>query len=162
MKNKTYLIFATIIIGVIALSVWIGKSNTIPSYSSSDPNRPIAAISEKSYNLGDMKVSDTKSYDFTISNKGKDDLTLSKIATSCDCTFAKIIKADGTESPAFTMGARNAWQTNLKTNESAKLRVIYKPSVMPIEGPVDRYVTISTNDPDNPKLEIKVSAVVFK
>ncbi|MDO8512967.1 MAG: DUF1573 domain-containing protein [bacterium] len=154
--------FIVIILLVILGAIAIGGSNTNPSYSQKDPNKPIAQVNEKSFNLGDMNVNDTKAYDFSITNTGKKDLTLNRISTSCDCTFAKIIKADGTESPNLTMNSANQWQTSLKTGESAKLRVTYKPSIMPLEGLVDRYATVATNDPDNPKLEFKVSAKVSK
>ncbi len=161
MKNY-FGIFVVIILLVVLGAIGIASINSAPSYSQNDQNKPVAFVQQKEANLGEMKIEDTKYYDFKISNKGKSDLLLSQISTSCDCTFAKIIKKDGAESPNLTMHSTNSWKTYLKPNESATLRITYKPSIMPVEGPIDRFATVSTNDPNNPKLEFKVSTVVSK
>lgn len=160
---KSYLLYGGFLLGVLALLailIWSGSRSAIKTTSANDPNRPIAKLAETAFDLGKMSVKDIKEHDFTITNQGKDDLIISRVATSCDCTYAYIIK-DGQKSPKFSMmGNIAGWKTNLKSGESATLKVIYEPAIMPVSGKVTRTVTVATNDPVNSKLEATVTAEV--
>ena len=147
-------------LGILAVIIWYSSTKTIKSFSTSDSNRPVAQLSQPTYDFGDMKVSDVRDHDFTIKNTGKSDLTLASVVTSCDCTFAQVILADGTKSPEFSMQNNSNWQTQVKPNQSVTLKVTYKPALMPVSGPVKRVVDVATNDPANPKLEVTITAKV--
>jgi len=107
-----------------------------------------------------MSVKDIKEHNFTIINDGKSELTLNNVMTSCDCTYVYIIKADKTESPKFTMHGDNSWKTSIQPGQSATVRVVYEPAIMPVFGAVERFVMVATNDPDHQKLEFKITAQV--
>src|SRR3546814_19888520 len=52
------------------------------------------------------------------------------------------------------------WQGVVEPGLSATIRVIYRPSLMPVEGPVARNVKFATNDPSRPVVELGVPATV--
>src|SRR3546814_2844751 len=52
------------------------------------------------------------------------------------------------------------WQGVVEPGLSATIRVIYRPSLMPVEGSVARNVKFATNDPSRPVVELGVHATV--
>lgn len=131
----------------------------IASYSTTDSNRPKAKFDSAFSDLGKMSVKDEKTAEFTIENTGSKPLTLYKISSSCDCTFG-LVDIDGNKSPEFSMHASGSWTGTVESGKSAKLSVIYRPSIMPVSGIVTRDVYVQTNDPENPKLTFTVKADV--
>ncbi|TSC93812.1 MAG: Uncharacterized protein CEN91_108 [Candidatus Berkelbacteria bacterium Licking1014_85] len=149
-------------IAILAFAVMLSFQNTAPSYSENDSNRPNAEILENKYDFGKITVKDVKEKDFLIKNIGKSDLIINKVVTSCDCAYAYIIDAQGEKSPRFSMGSPSKWQINISPNESVTLKTIYEPAIMPVSGLVNRTITVSTNDPLQPKLDFQLTAEVSK
>ncbi|MEX1052332.1 MAG: DUF1573 domain-containing protein [Patescibacteria group bacterium] len=135
------------------------NSVSIASYTSQDKQRPIVILEKDSYDFGEMKVSDKKSYDFVIKNTGKMPLQLTNISTSCGCTFAQII-SDNKKSPEFDMHPKGNYIAEISPSKKATVRVTYKPYVMPVYGFVEREVYIQTNDPNYKEIILKVTANV--
>lgn len=162
MKVSYIVLFVIIIAAIIGLAVWVGSDSTISTSNSDDPNRPIAEAKEKEFDFGEMNAKDVKEHNFEIKNSGKNDLILSQVSTSCDCTYVYIINSAGEKSPKFTMHGISNWQIKIKSGEAATLQVIYEPAIMPVEGAVERFISIATNDPNNPKLEFNIKAKVNK
>ncbi|MFA5770664.1 MAG: DUF1573 domain-containing protein [Patescibacteria group bacterium] len=131
----------------------------IISYSSSDKERPNVEAKVTSVDFGNIKVSEEKSKDFVIKNIGKKPLQLSNFSTSCDCTVVQFIYK-GKTSDEFSMHAQAEYVAEIAPQTEAKIRVIYRPYVMPVYGVVGREAYISTNDPLNPKLIFKVKSFV--
>ena len=80
------------------------------------------------------------------------------------CTYAEIT-IDGEKSPEFNMVMHNSpalrsWKETLAPGQTATVKAIYKPYLMPVQGPVDRYVIFNTNDPNNPEVQLGVKAIV--
>lgn len=48
----------------------------------------------------------------------------------------------------------------IEPSAKAMVRLTYKPSLMPVQGPVARYVKLNTNDPAKPVIELSVHATV--
>lgn len=148
-----------IVVAAVALS---GSEKTIDVKAQGVANMTIDKLKE---DLGSMKVAEEKSAIFTVTNTGKTVLRLWHVATSCDCTFATFT-INGQETPEFNMpghmGAtlRN-WLGEVAAGQKALLKVTYRPSIMPVTGPVSRNVVFSTNDPKNPKVEVTISADVL-
>lgn len=134
-------------------------SANVTGYSLSDKDKPSVVVSSSVSDLGNMKVKDEKSADFTIENKGIKPLSLFKISASCDCTFGQVTIGE-VKSPEFTMHAKNPWVGTVDPGKKATLRVIYRPFIMPVKGPVTRDVYVSTNDPANSRLTFTVKANV--
>ena len=101
------------------------------------------------------------STDFEFENRGKSDLVINKLSSSCGCTSASVVYQDSI-GPKFTMaghGQENPtdWEVAIKPGESAILRVYYDPSVHPdFEGAATRTVSIFSNDP----VEFEVKVVI--
>ena len=84
-------------------------------------------------------------------------MVIDGIVTSCMCTTANII-VDGEESPTFGMHAKpSSWKQVIKPGEEARLKINYDPNAHPeLRGSVTRVITLSSNDPQYPKKDIKV------
>lgn len=161
--NYTKIIFlAVLVIGLIGISIYgFSKTNRMPAFSGQDPNRPVAELAESTFNFGKVNNKDTQEHIFSIKNVGKSDLFISQITTSCDCTSAYIIQ-NGNTSPRFNMHINSDWKTGIKPDETVQVKAIYDPRVMPVEGKIERFVTMATNDPAKPKLEFKLDIEVVK
>lgn len=129
------------------------------TYSSEDKIKPRAVVKSTFADLGTMKVSEDKSADFIITNNGQKALQLSEITSSCNCTFAQVT-IDGKESDLYGMHAPSNFAGEILPGKNANIRVIYRPSIMPVYGVVGREVYVGTNDPDNPRLVFKIKANV--
>ena len=134
-------------------------AKTITNYSTSDKERPKAEVKATFSDLGKMKVSDEKSADFTIKNIGQKPLQLPRISSSCDCTFGQVV-VDCKESEFFGMHNPSGFSGEIAPGKEATIKVIYRPYIMPVYGPIDREVYVETNDPENPNLVFKVRANV--
>jgi len=135
----------------------IGKP--LELYSASESERPQAELNTKVQDLGQMKVSDVKSADFTLKNVGQKPLQITNVSTSCNCTFAQI-EINGKKSPRFSMHQNPNWVGEIEPGKEAKITATYQPSLMPVKGAVERDVLLTTNDPQNPNISLKVTAVV--
>ena len=149
---------------VIASSYFILVGNQAPTptlavYSAADKEKPKAETKVTTFDLGEMKVSDEKSGEFRIKNTGDKPLQLSKISSSCNCTFVQII-IDGKESDLFGMHSVSAFAGEIAPGKTAEVKVIYRPYIMPVYGVIEREGYIETNDPENRKLVFKVKANV--
>ena len=157
------IIFSLVVIGGSYFLIAGNKqknSSTLPVvYSLKDKEKPKAEIKVSSKNLGDMKESEQKSEDFIVKNVGNKPLTLFNISSSCGCTVGQII-IDGKTSEEFGMHAQSDKTFELVQGKEATVKVTYRPYVMPVSGKVDRQVFIETNDPENPRVEFKVTANV--
>ncbi len=172
MKNNIKIILAifgilTFIIVIVMIVLNVPESEkTKTNYKKDDPNRPIAVLQTDKIDWGEISLKDTKEGEVELRNDGVSPLEILKLSTSCDCTSVKLFY-NGSETKEYSMdmeGMRQAMNSKISiaSKTSAKLKVIYRPFVMPVNGAVIRQVFIETNDPVNPKLEIKASAMVNK
>jgi len=156
-------IFSLIVIGGSYLLVSGGKQNSSTSapvfYEVKDKEKPKIQVKDFIKDMGTIKVSDQKAEDFMIKNVGNKPLQLSQISSSCGCTVGQII-IDGNTSEEFGMHSQSDYIAEINPGKEAIVRVTYRPYVMPVYGPVDREVYVTTNDPENSKLVFKVKAVV--
>lgn len=154
-------LFSVVIIGGSYFMLVAGAKPDpdITSYSASDKQKPKAEAKIIFEDMGVMKVSEDKSADFELKNVGTKPLQLSRVTSSCNCTFAQII-LNGKESDLYGMHAPSNYAGEILPGKSAKIRVIYRPSIMPVYGVVGREVYVETNDPNNPKLVFKIQANV--
>ncbi|OGD84821.1 hypothetical protein A2165_04625 [Candidatus Curtissbacteria bacterium RBG_13_40_7] len=152
-----------IFLGVVLVGgvVFAYKSGRKPmeTYSATDQNRPQVELQTNLIDLGEMKVSDIKSADFTVKNIGNKPLQINNISTSCDCTFAQVIIGDQV-SPRFTMHQNPKWTGEIQPGQEAKVTATYEPTRMPVKGKVERSVHVKTNDPQNPDIALTVVATV--
>jgi hypothetical protein len=106
---------------------------------------PKIVVSPGFKDLGDV-TKEGFNYTFTVKNAGKKPLKIGRVSTSCGCTLATI------ESEL------------IMPNERTDLLVTFNPKLMEeeVRGEVSRIIFIRSNDPENPELEIKITANVVE
>lgn len=160
-KIILFSIIGTLLI-VVGGSVWLGSSQT-PQISASQ-NVKAYTTDPTSADWGDIpmyKGNVTKV--FTIKNTGTDTLKLYNIKTSCHCTKSHVnIGSD--ESPDFGMSSYSSWVGEVPPGKEAKLSVIFDPAYHGPNGvgPINRFVSVETNDKTNTKLTFTVTGTVVK
>lgn len=93
--------------------------------------------------LGDV-TKEGFNYTFTVKNIGDKPLKIERVSTSCGCTLATI-KSE-----------------LILPKEGADLLVTFNPKLMDeeVKGKISRIIFIKSNDPENPDVEIKITANV--
>lgn len=144
--------FAVLILGMTFL-VTRGQKPTpkTESYQRESTDRPKVEVPTSYMDIGPMKVSETKDASFVLKNVGTKPLQILNINSSCNCTFGQVIYKDITTNK-FGMHKQSGYVTDVAPGDSATVKVIYTPAIMPVYGFVSRDVIITTNDPENPKL----------
>ncbi len=150
----TVVIFAGIIIAVAA-----SGGTPVDNYKITDMERPSIEVSERNFDFGKTKVSEIKTKEIEIKNRGNKPLIISNVFTSCDCTFAQFVIA-GQESDKFSMQRDRKWRGEIQPGATATLKIIYEPRLMPVKGNVSRSIFFQTNDPQNPSVTINFAAYV--
>ena len=125
---------------------------------------PSLQIEATDLDLGTLNVTEERVKEIALTNNGTGPLQISKVNTSCMCTFAQLV-IDGKESPEFNMmmhmsPQEMSWVGTIPTGQSAMLRVIYRPKLMPQPGRIDREINFETNDPTHPQMKVRFQAFV--
>ncbi|OGH21552.1 MAG: hypothetical protein A2958_02375 [Candidatus Levybacteria bacterium RIFCSPLOWO2_01_FULL_38_13] len=160
-KIVVFIIFLTAVIlfgGVFVLS---DSTNTSQVTSSTNAK---AQIPQKEHNFGNIPYSGGNvEKAFIIKNVGSDTLKLSNVRTSCHCTKARI-SVDGEESPSFGMDGISSWVGEVGKSRQAKLIVTFDPAFHGPQGigPVNRFVSVDTNDKNNSQLTFTVLGTIVK
>lgn len=156
-----------IIVGAVVTSVAIIIGAVLVMGKDNSPKRDnlgtaSMSIDKTSEDFGNIKVTDERTANFIITNTSTNILRIWNVKTSCNCTFAKIV-INGTETPEFSMhgGGNPNWIGEIPAGMTTQLVVIYRPKIMPVNGPVSRQVTFATNDPKNENVEVSVKANVL-
>lgn len=173
MKNKQLILWIAggIVVLAVAGIIFAGNDGrTVKDQAVS--GTPSFQVNTEEIELGEIEVQGDYPADFTVTNTGDAPLEISNVRTSCMCTFAEIMIGNE-KSPNFNMDMympsihtreeyMNAkkWTGTINAGESATVRVIYKPHLMPVQGSVTRNVKFATNDPNNPQVELGVHATV--
>lgn len=149
-----------LIVALFTLS-FFDKTNTpqVTTYTKSESQKPKVDIPETFGDLGNISVKDLVTKDFIIKNRGDKILQLSNVNSNCGCTSAKII-SNGVETKESGMHKVSSTVTEIAPGADATISVIYRPLTMPVYGVVFREVYIDTNDPDLPKLVLRIKANV--
>ncbi|MDP3733539.1 MAG: hypothetical protein Q8Q91_03255, partial [Candidatus Daviesbacteria bacterium] len=90
-------------------------------------------------------------------------LKLYNVKTSCACTKANLT-IDGKVSPKFDMHTKSSWTGEVAPGKDAILNVIFDqtfhgPTAL---GPMERLISMQTNDLSSPTLEFKLTGNVVK
>ncbi len=165
MNNKTLIIPITIFSLVLLIGSYYflntpsASQIKVLSYTSQDKEKPTVEIKETFKDLGTIKVKDIQETTFTLKNVGAKPLQLSNMNSSCGCTAAQIIYK-GVTSKEYSMHSQSEDVFEIAPQTEAQVKVTYRPFTMPVYGLVEREVYINTNDPVNPKVVLKIKAVV--
>jgi hypothetical protein len=107
--------------------------------------KPRIEVTPSFMDLGDV-TKDGFNFTFALGNTGSKTLEISRVSTSCGCTLASID------------------QERIMPGEEAMLHVTFNPKLMEeeVRGKVTRIIFIRSNDPENPEIEIKITANVVE
>lgn len=146
---------------VLAAGIFLaGKIKGSPEIAVSQNAK--AQIGKTKHDWGEIKLKggDVKKI-FVIKNAGTGPLKLANIKTSCMCTTARV-KIGGEKSPYFGMHSNSSWVGQVLPGGEAKLEVIFDPAYHGPSGigPIEREVTVETNDPNNRIITFNLSANV--
>ena len=144
--------------GIYILSITASSATITPSQNAK------IMVNEKTFDWGQIPYNgDKATKTFTIKNTGTDILKLSNVKTSCTCTKAQV-EIKGKLSPFFNMHSTSSWVGKILPGQEGKLTVIFDQAFHGPQGvgPIERLVSIETNDVQNPKLEFSLKGVVVK
>ena len=103
-------------------------------------NAPIASFDSKVFDFGTIKQGEKATHNFRLVNKGKTDLIIRDVSTSCGCTAVK--------------------STNLiRPNEIINLEVVFDSKGK--HSRQNKTVNIITNDPQNTNIQLRVTGTVL-
>lgn len=158
MINKVIVI---LIVLAIVLGGWLFYSNNTQPKIIKQPivnntneeaniiNGPSIKVDPSVHDLGTVIYGDVPERIFKITNMGNEPLEILKLSTSCGCTKASVDEEDKLIAP----GA------------SVDMLVTFDPAVHKDNsdlGDLVRVIYIKTNDPDQPELEVEITANVIK
>lgn len=164
MNNKKVVIgFIVLTLLILGGGVYILSNSAAPAKITTSQNAKVE-VDQKTFDWGNIPYSGgnaTKT--FIIKNTGTGVLQLTGVETSCTCTKAQIT-IDGKTSPYFSMHATSSWVGEVVPGKEAKLLVIFDPAFHGPTGvgPMERLISVDTNDSQNPKLEFSLKGVVVK
>lgn len=159
-------IFLILLISTVVIlfgGVFLVSSTTgTPQVTSSENAR--ALVENASYDWGSIPINGGNvKKTFTIKNTGSSTLQLYNVKTSCHCTKA-VVSVYGKDSPAFGMSGVSSWVGEVPSGKEAKLTVIFDPAFHGPNGagPINRFVSVETNDKTNNKLSFSLTGTVVK
>lgn len=162
--KKIIIIFIAITLLVLGGGIFVLSSTTAGPVQITATQNAKAEVDQKTFDWGNIPYSGgnaTKT--FTIKNSGSDTLKLTGVKTSCTCTKAQV-EIDGKTSPYFSMHSTSPWVGEVSPGKEAQLTVIFDPAFHGPTGvgPVERLVSVETNDVQNSNLEFSLKGVVVK
>lgn len=164
MSTKTIILLTIGFFIMIFGMAYLSTKGQVPTpekqnYTKESIDRPRAEVLESFKDIGEMKVSEVKEVSFSLKNVGNKPLQILNINSSCNCAFGKVLYKD-IETKQFGMHKQSGYVTSIEPGDSAIIKVIYKPAIMPVYGPITRDVYISTDDPENSKLVFTIKTFV--
>ncbi|HVT60154.1 MAG TPA: DUF1573 domain-containing protein [Thermoanaerobaculia bacterium] len=141
----------TVILALGAAALLAGSLTAASTAPPSDPaagapragvgaaKAPKAAAVEPVIDVGTIPAGDKAAHDFEIRNEGEGVLMLTDVRAACGCTVASFDKT-------------------IAPGQSGKVHVIV--DTLGFNGPIAKGVTVFTNDPKNPQIELTVRAKI--
>ena len=113
-----------------------------PAPQPAPPDQPVARIglSSQDHDFGAIQSNWDVTHAFSVHNLGDADLLISNLVTSCGCTFAQLTSSV------------------IPPGERADLTVTFDADFHPTRGDVVRLVWFATNDPTQPRVELRLTA----
>ena len=140
--TKNYQILLVLV--TVALLGAVGYFKAVPT--SNKDEAPKIEVAPNSFDFGEIEFGKIAEYSFKLKNTGDQNLKISRVATSCACTSAKIL------------------QEELAAGQETELRVRYDTAAMGSgshgKGRQERIIYIKSNDPVTPQIEVIIYAFV--
>lgn len=101
--------------------------------------KPKATVAEPLKDVGTVSKGDKIVHDFVIKNEGDADLQITNVQPACGCTVAEFDKV-------------------IKPGQTGKVHAVVDSSTF--SGPISKGVSVFTNDPEHPQIELTIHAKV--
>jgi hypothetical protein len=101
--------------------------------------KPKATIAEPLKDVGTVSKGDKIVHDFVIKNEGDADLQITNVQPACGCTVAEFDKV-------------------IKPGQTGKVHAVVDSATF--SGPISKGVSVFTNDPEHPQIELTIHAKV--
>jgi hypothetical protein len=101
--------------------------------------KPKATIAEPLKDVGTVSKGDKIVHDFVIKNEGDADLQITSVQPACGCTVADFDKV-------------------IKPGQTGKVHAVVDSTTF--SGPISKGVSVFTNDPEHPQIELTIHAKV--
>lgn len=165
MNDKKFIILTIVLTAVLLFGgiFFLSKTTNTPQISASQ-NAKAFVVDPTSFDWGTIPMSKGNAVKtFTIKNEGTDALKLYNIKTSCHCTKA-YITINGVDGPRFGMSDLSSWIGEVPAGQDAKLTAVFDPAYHGPQGvgPINRFVSVETNDRANSKLTFTLTGNVVK
>lgn len=105
-------------------------------------NQPDLVFEDSEYDFGEIYRGNRAEHIFTFTNKGKSELNIEKVRSSCGCTAAIISSK------------------KIAPNESGEIKVTFNSGSY--NGKVSKNVTVYSDDPDTPTYKVSISGTVVE
>lgn len=163
-KIKKTIIISLLLILVVGGITWGSVNYFLQAKEEIHLGIPQIEINPLEYDAGIVSMNDELvKYTFEIKNKGVGDLELNEIWTSCMCTTARL-RVNNKVSPEFGMHDNpKFWSQKIAPGETGYLEVVFDQA---FHGPagtgeIIRVIYLSSNDPENGEVGIKLLAKVI-
>ena len=117
------------------------SDSTLASEHDTKPKMPKISLEKQLHDFGEVAPKEKYTCEFSFRNIGTGLLKINRVISSCSCTVSELEQKD------FAPG------------DSGVIKVAYESSA--IEGPASRYLHISSNDPSNPKVQLRLKADII-
>ncbi len=154
------IIGAVVVIGgAIAFSASTNPSSTSLSKSAEVTVASEITVDREIHDFGEIDIFGGKvQSDFTLTNTGTEDVTITAATTSCGCTEGVV----GGEN--FGMHSKLTAEVTIPVGETETLTAIYDPLAHGPNGTgqITRQLFLKTNSRTTPEIEVRISADVYK
>ncbi len=103
---------------------------------------PDIAVEMTRYDFGTIQQGEIATTEIPVKNTGQGDLEIEAVSTSCGCTSARVEP------------------TTIPPGGEGKLIIRYDSGVHPDSGAIKRYIYVVSNDPDEPEVQVIITAEV--
>ncbi|MBI3305558.1 DUF1573 domain-containing protein [Candidatus Nomurabacteria bacterium] len=166
MNEKTIISLIVIVIGIASLVWWSKYTEKEELSAKSHPARieGIFAPTETFYDFGTISMKNGNvSKVFSVNNSSNENIKISSLSTSCMCTNAYIVRADGTKKGPFGMPGHGGGATRaneiVKAGGSLSIEVVYDPNA---HGPagvgmINRFIYLEDESGNRLQFEVKAN-----
>lgn len=162
MKWKQYRVPIALVMGTVLLFVGLIFSLQVGTSNSA------LAVTNNLVDLGEIPIKGgIVEATFVVKNTGDEAVDIIGAETSCMCTEAEIILADGSSSPKIKMrghGATSRIAMTINAGEEATVKAYFDPMAHGpnATGPIKRDVIVKTNSTEMPTVTASFQGVVVK
>jgi len=167
MKNNKVIYAVSVLIVLAALIFVSYEADSKKQVDISVSSESVLSVVNNNFNFEVLEMKDGKvKHDFEVQNNGSESVVIKKVYTSCACTTASILNADGDSYGLFGMQGHKGFALNtnieVKPGESAKVTAIYDPAAHGPKGigKIKRIIYLDTNSTVEEQVQIAFEATV--